>query len=154
MRHLGFLTSCNMRQTFMVPKYFCENSDILYNPTHFTGPLVCPIRQAPLYILFCACPKPGSGFSMSYVVVFFLVFSELRWEMVVRFVDIGRIVDHSCLNILFIHFCTLSRQTSGWEASIIHCSYRGNHILHNIYFCSEKYIMTTNEHKCDKSNVC
>jgi hypothetical protein len=77
-RHLGFLTSCNMRQTFMVPKYFCENSDILYNPTHFTGPLVCPIRQAPLYILFCACPKPGSGFSMSYVVVFFLVFSELR----------------------------------------------------------------------------
>jgi hypothetical protein len=58
--------------------YFCENSDILYNPTHFTGPLVCPIRQAPLYIFFCACPKPGSGLSMSYVVVFFLVFSELR----------------------------------------------------------------------------
>jgi hypothetical protein len=26
---------------------------------------------------FCACPKPGLKFSMSYVVVFF-VFSELR----------------------------------------------------------------------------
>ena len=27
---------------------------------------------------FCACPKPGPGFTTSYVMVFF-VFSELRW---------------------------------------------------------------------------
>ena len=31
--------------TEMKPEYF----DILYNPTHFPGPLVCRIRQIPLY---------------------------------------------------------------------------------------------------------
>jgi hypothetical protein len=34
--------------------------------------------------LFCACLKPETGFSMSYALVFF-VFSELRWEVIVRF---------------------------------------------------------------------
>jgi hypothetical protein len=34
-----------------------------------------------------ACPKPGTGFPTSYVVIFF-VFSEWRWEMIVRFVNI------------------------------------------------------------------
>jgi hypothetical protein len=38
---------------------------------------------------------------MSYVKVFFM-FTELRWELIVRFVDIGEIVDHHCLNFLFI----------------------------------------------------
>ena len=28
---------------------------------------------------FCACPKPGPGFPMSHVLVFFFVFSELRF---------------------------------------------------------------------------
>ena len=45
----------------------------------------------------CACPKPRPKSSTSYVVVFF-VFSELRWEVIVRFVD----VDHHCLNFLII----------------------------------------------------
>ena len=33
---------------------------------------------------------------------FFFVISELRWEAIVRFVDIGGIYDHHCLNFLFI----------------------------------------------------
>ena len=36
----------------------------------------------------CACPKPGPGFLSSYVMVFF-IFSELRWEVILRFVDIS-----------------------------------------------------------------
>ena len=47
----------------------------------------------------CACPKPGHGFLTPYVVVF-LIFNALRAEVVVRFVDIGRIVDHHFLNFL------------------------------------------------------
>jgi len=43
----------------------------------------------------------GSGFPTSYVVVCF-VFSELRWEVIARFVDIGGIGDNHCLNFLFI----------------------------------------------------
>ena len=36
--------------------------------------------------------KPGFGFPMSYVVVFFLcLFNDLRWEVIVWFVDIGGI---------------------------------------------------------------
>ena len=38
---------------------------------------------------------------MSYVVVFFM-FSVLRSEVIIRFVDISGIVDHHCLNFLFI----------------------------------------------------
>ena len=49
----------------------------------------------------CACPMPGPGFLMSYVVIL-LMFSELRWEVIVHFVDIGGIIDHhSCLNFFF-----------------------------------------------------
>ena len=49
---------------------------------------------------FCACPKPGPGFTMSYVVV--LLFSELRWVVIVHVVDIGWIVDHHCLHFLIM----------------------------------------------------
>jgi hypothetical protein len=51
--------------------------------------------------IYVPIPKPGPGFSTSYVVVFF-VFSELRREVIVRFVDISGIVDHQCSNFLFI----------------------------------------------------
>jgi hypothetical protein len=54
------------------------------------------------YAYFRVCTKPGSGFPTSYVVVFFL-FSEFRWEVIVRFVDdICGIVDHHFFNLLFI----------------------------------------------------
>ena len=43
---------------------------------------------------FRACPNPGPGFPSSYVLVF-LMFNYIC------FVDIGGIVDHHCLNVLF-----------------------------------------------------
>ena len=45
--------------------------------------------------------KLGPGYPTSCVVVWF-VFSELRWEVIARFVDIGVIVDHHCSNFLSI----------------------------------------------------
>jgi len=45
--------------------------------------------------------KSKLGFPMSYVGVL-IVFIELRWKISVPFVDIGGIVDHHCLNFLFI----------------------------------------------------
>ena len=39
------------------------------------------------------CPKQGLGFPTSYIVVFFM-FNDLRWEVIVRFIDICRIVDY------------------------------------------------------------
>jgi hypothetical protein len=40
------------------------------------------------------------------------ILNQLRWEVIVRFVDISRIFDHHCLNYLFIvktiNTCTLS----------------------------------------------
>jgi len=50
---------------------------------------------------FCGCPKPGPIFPTSYVVIFFM-FNGLRWNVVVCFVDINEIVDHQCLNFLFL----------------------------------------------------
>ena len=54
---------------------------------------------------FCVCSKPGPGFPMAYIWhgLFFVLFSEIRWEVIVRFVDIGRIVSHHCLS--FLYFC-------------------------------------------------
>ena len=52
-RHLSFPTSCYIRydpKVFLLTKIKPEYSDILYNPTHFLGPLVCQIRQIPLYL--------------------------------------------------------------------------------------------------------
>jgi len=48
---------------------------------------------------FYDCPKPGPWYSTSYIVVLF-VFKDLRWVVVVRFFDIGGIVEHLCLNSL------------------------------------------------------
>jgi hypothetical protein len=39
-------------QVFLLTKIKPECSDILYNPTHFPDPLVCRIRQVPLYLYF------------------------------------------------------------------------------------------------------
>jgi len=50
-----------------------------------------------------ACPKSGSGLSKSYKLPLIVVFCELRWEVIFRFVDFGGINDHHCLDILL--FC-------------------------------------------------
>jgi hypothetical protein len=54
---------------------------------------------------FCACPKPWSRFLTNkhhYAVVIFML-NDLMWEVThVCFIDIGVIVDHHCLNFLFI----------------------------------------------------
>jgi hypothetical protein len=53
-----------------------------------------------LYVCVCIMPRPG--FPTLYVVVFFM-FTDLRSEVIVYFVDIGGIVDHHCLRFLFIN---------------------------------------------------
>ena len=37
-------------QSILLTKIMPEYSDILYNTTHFPGPLVCQIKQVPLYL--------------------------------------------------------------------------------------------------------
>jgi hypothetical protein len=51
-RHLSFPTKIYGPKVFLLNKIKPEYSDILYNPTHFPGSLVCLIRQVPLYICF------------------------------------------------------------------------------------------------------
>ena len=46
--------------------------------------------------------KPVHGFPTSYAMLFVCVFSELRWEVIVRFVDIVGIVGQHCLIFLVI----------------------------------------------------
>ena len=75
----------------------------------------------------------------------FFVFSELLWwEVIVRFVDICRIVGHHCLNFLFIiidnhrhgvyHWKTLShRKKTGSTPEFHMTSYTKNTIQHQNY---------------------
>ena len=51
---------------------------------------------------FFSSPMPGSEFPRPYAMFFFSSLNGLRSEVIVRFVDIGGIVDHHCLNVLFI----------------------------------------------------
>ena len=51
---------------------------------------------------FCACPEHGPRFATSYSRGLFFYVHHLRWEVIVHFVDIGQIVDHHCLNFLFM----------------------------------------------------
>ena len=46
---LRHMTKIKGPKVFRLTKIKAEYSDILYNPTHFPGPLVCRIRQVPLY---------------------------------------------------------------------------------------------------------
>jgi hypothetical protein len=73
---------------------------------------------------FCACPKLGPAFSTSYALVLFCV--QLRWELAVRFVDIGGIVKHHCLNedldILVILFSSTTYL------------FRDSVVIHDIYW--------------------
>jgi hypothetical protein len=56
-----------------------------WDPIHEFNPAIC-----------FAPSMPGPGF---YIV---FVFNELRWEVIVRFVDIAGIVDHHGLKFIFI----------------------------------------------------
>ena len=48
---LWHLTKIYVPKVFLLTKIKHEYSDILYNPTHFPGPLECRIRQVPLHSL-------------------------------------------------------------------------------------------------------
>ena len=48
----NIISYCNKYDYISEPEY----SDILYNTTHFPGPLVCRIRQVPLYIVHLTLP--------------------------------------------------------------------------------------------------
>jgi hypothetical protein len=109
-------------KVFLWTKIKPEYSDILYNPTHFSGPFVCWIRQVPLYLsifqlsyYWCIMERKvkqwrstiplilmrGPGFLKAYVVVFF-VFNKLKWEVIVPLINISGIVDRHCLTFLSI----------------------------------------------------
>lgn len=52
---------------------------------------------------FCTCPKQGLGFFFYVIfrgVFFFVQRAQLRWDVIVRFVDTARIDDHYCSNFL------------------------------------------------------
>ena len=93
----------------MLSSIMCDNIEKYYanffsnqNPILF--PLGMPMMDTltgltPSYM--CACPNlPRYGFPTSYVVALFMS-NNLKWEMKVRFVDIGGIFDHHCFNFLY-----------------------------------------------------
>jgi hypothetical protein len=45
-------TKIDSPKVFLLTRIKPEYSDILYNLTHFPGPLVCRIRQVPLYLIY------------------------------------------------------------------------------------------------------
>jgi hypothetical protein len=73
-----------------------------------------PINQLNPATFVCACLTSGPVFPTSYMLWCFFVFSELRWEVIVYFVDIGGIVDHHWLNFLFITIFSLLVSNVMW----------------------------------------
>ena len=59
------------------------------------------------YIFFYLCVAVGDPVIMSqasHISMSYIVFSELRREVIFHFVDIDGIVNHHCLNFLFISY--------------------------------------------------
>ena len=81
------------------------------------------------------CPsEPVSRFLTLHFM--FLMFNVLRWDMIVRFVDIDEIVDHNCLNCLFIivmmffqlrmcivYIISCKQKKNKWKVCIEHSTY-------------------------------
>ena len=90
-RHLSFLSSCDILQqnyglkVSLLTKIKPENSDMLYNPTHFPGPLVCWIRQVLLYMYM---KSTYNSYKFSSFVVFFLFIGfQMGSIHIARFLD-------------------------------------------------------------------
>ena len=49
----------------------------------------------------CGYIKPGPRFASTFVVVFFVMFTDFNWEVFVHFPDIFGIVGNHCWNFLF-----------------------------------------------------
>ena len=66
---LGHPTKLYDPKVFLFTKIKSEYSDILDNPTHFPGPLVCRIRQVPLYY----CRNPTIDYRYLPIIVYWSI---------------------------------------------------------------------------------
>jgi hypothetical protein len=69
MTHVKYLWPKEFLLTNIKPEYF----NILYNPTHFPGLLICRIRQVPLYFQLCA------GFYVMFLYVNLIINNDFNW---------------------------------------------------------------------------
>lgn len=101
---------------------FCSvlTADIHYPPSDLC---LCQCRH------FCACPKPGHIFPMSYIVAFFML-NSLRWKVIVLLI----------LVYLFkLYFCQVyEKRTVTWWRTVLRCRvYFRNYLYlvqNDIYF--------------------
>ena len=76
--------------------------------------------------------KPGFGFSFSYVIICF-IFNELRWEVVVYFIDICT----GSLNSLFVSLKSYPSQDVGRMAVDVNSElYRASPVTGNAEYCA------------------
>ena len=80
-------------------------------------PLTCIF---PPYIF--ACSKTEQEFPVSYVVYFYM-FNKLRWEVIVRFVNIGEIVDLHCFQKLSFSNKDNTRDSNAFWIGYIRADY-------------------------------
>ena len=91
---------------------------------------------------FCACTKPWHGMLFFALFLFFFWASNnLKWEVAFRFVDIGGIVDHHCLNFLLIYLfalCFFSHNSKSFEFPSLYYyyfQYIYQHLYYPFLFC-------------------
>jgi len=98
--------------------------------------MYCPWRSVnrfnPAIFLYPSQARNGK----SYVVILY-VFSELRWDVIACFIDIGGIDDHHCLNFLFLTY-------SSW---LYLCSYLYFKLLFYLHCPPATYLTPAQHHK-------
>jgi hypothetical protein len=83
----------------------CDHQAIIKGRKHTTSDYCIRLFSSSSFTLprhiFCASPRSELEFPTSYR-VFSFMFNELRWEVVVCFVDIDGIVEHHSLNFRIV----------------------------------------------------
>jgi hypothetical protein len=92
----------------------------------------------------CVCLKPGPWFPTSYVVVFF-VFSELRWDVILRFVDAEELFYSK------IYFAVVVNNTGNFDFRIPQHQTIYFWMIHTSCICRGLFCVQWIKMRCDSS---
>ena len=112
-----------IRYLFLVPRTSCNGMIIWFDNSILILLIGLTLSH------YCACSRLGSGFSTSHIVIFFV--TKCLWgDDVHGLVDIGGVIDHSCIIIFMIinYMHTVKGLIKTWISNLVRTARFCNHL--------------------------